>query len=335
MSNINPNNIDGTYPVAGQDNDSQGFRDNFTNIKNNFTFAKGELEDLASKAILKSALVGGVLNNDMAGSIIKNAGIQGFREPRIDHQSLAGDYTLNFADSHYHKFTTTGNVLLTVTGWPPSGSYSKFRIEMDIADPAHTVSFVVPSGGQIRAAGVQGFSNTDNTLYFQTAGKHLYELCTDDAGSFMALNDLSRNRASFVGVLSQDAITSSATLGDTGLSFKAVPGKHYSFEAIVPFSHSAASTSTHSFAVGFTAGTIVATISQQASPTSGFSDTTVVASNTAGTVTTTSASVKMAKVSGTYYNNTTAPVQVALRFATNSGSLTVKAGASLVFTQLD
>ena len=28
-SNINPNNIDTTYPVAGQDNDSQGFRDNF------------------------------------------------------------------------------------------------------------------------------------------------------------------------------------------------------------------------------------------------------------------------------------------------------------------
>ena len=25
-SNINPNNIDTTYPVAGQDNDSQGFR---------------------------------------------------------------------------------------------------------------------------------------------------------------------------------------------------------------------------------------------------------------------------------------------------------------------
>ena len=45
-SNINPNNIDTTYPVAGQDNDSQGFRDNFTNIKNNFTEAQTELNDL-------------------------------------------------------------------------------------------------------------------------------------------------------------------------------------------------------------------------------------------------------------------------------------------------
>ena len=35
-SQINFNNIDGTYPIAGQDNSSQGFRDNFTNTKNNF-----------------------------------------------------------------------------------------------------------------------------------------------------------------------------------------------------------------------------------------------------------------------------------------------------------
>ena len=32
-SNINTNTIDENYPVAGIDNDSQGFRDNFTSIK--------------------------------------------------------------------------------------------------------------------------------------------------------------------------------------------------------------------------------------------------------------------------------------------------------------
>jgi hypothetical protein len=32
-SQINPNNIDGTYPVAGQPNDTQGMRDNFTATK--------------------------------------------------------------------------------------------------------------------------------------------------------------------------------------------------------------------------------------------------------------------------------------------------------------
>jgi hypothetical protein len=42
-SNINPTNIDITYPIAGQDNDTQGFRDNFSNIKNNFVVAKSEI----------------------------------------------------------------------------------------------------------------------------------------------------------------------------------------------------------------------------------------------------------------------------------------------------
>ena len=47
-SQINPNNIDGTYPVAGQDNNSQGFRDNFTNTKTNFQLAANEISDLQS-----------------------------------------------------------------------------------------------------------------------------------------------------------------------------------------------------------------------------------------------------------------------------------------------
>ncbi len=45
-SNINYISIDETYPVAGRDNDSQGFRDNFAVVKNNFEAAKSEIEDL-------------------------------------------------------------------------------------------------------------------------------------------------------------------------------------------------------------------------------------------------------------------------------------------------
>ena len=43
---INPSNIDVTYPVAGQDNDTQGFRDNFNIIKNNLNTAKSEISDI-------------------------------------------------------------------------------------------------------------------------------------------------------------------------------------------------------------------------------------------------------------------------------------------------
>ncbi|SVD29447.1 uncharacterized protein METZ01_LOCUS382301, partial [marine metagenome] len=105
-SNINPNNIDTTYPVAGQDNDSQGFRDNFTNIKTNFTEAQTELGDLQSKVILKSALTGTTLDNDFDGAIVADAKIQGFRETVNALGSVTGANTLNYNSGHYHTLTT-------------------------------------------------------------------------------------------------------------------------------------------------------------------------------------------------------------------------------------
>ena len=55
-SNINTGNVDATYPKAGQDNDSQGFRDNFNAIKNNLQHAKDEIETLQTgKASTTSA----------------------------------------------------------------------------------------------------------------------------------------------------------------------------------------------------------------------------------------------------------------------------------------
>lgn len=45
-SKIVPSNIDITYPIAGQDNDTQGFRTNFQNIRNNLAQAATEITAL-------------------------------------------------------------------------------------------------------------------------------------------------------------------------------------------------------------------------------------------------------------------------------------------------
>ena len=77
-SAINPNNIDGNYPVAGQDNSSQGMRDNFTNIKVNFQSAAAEITDIQNKGIFKSALTGSTLDNNMADAVLYAAQIRDF-----------------------------------------------------------------------------------------------------------------------------------------------------------------------------------------------------------------------------------------------------------------
>ena len=56
MSTINTNGINGNYPTPGQNNSSQGFRDNFNSIKNNFQYAKDEIETMQTgKASLSSS----------------------------------------------------------------------------------------------------------------------------------------------------------------------------------------------------------------------------------------------------------------------------------------
>jgi hypothetical protein len=73
MSQIDVSGIDATFPVAGRDNDSRGFNDNFSEIKSALSTAATEISDLQAKALLKSKLTENVsLDNDMNGNIIKN-----------------------------------------------------------------------------------------------------------------------------------------------------------------------------------------------------------------------------------------------------------------------
>ena len=67
-STINSNNIDITYPIAGQDNDTQGFRDNFRNIKNNLNTARLEITDLQDDVALtpKISYAGGIPSANVA-----------------------------------------------------------------------------------------------------------------------------------------------------------------------------------------------------------------------------------------------------------------------------
>lgn len=67
-SNINPTNINITYPIAGQDNDTQGFRDNFSNIKNNFLVAQTEISALQANSAVSAQFVSVPITSTSAGA---------------------------------------------------------------------------------------------------------------------------------------------------------------------------------------------------------------------------------------------------------------------------
>jgi hypothetical protein len=190
-SNINPNNINGAYPVAGQDNNSQGFRDNFTNTKTNFQYASEEITDLQNNAVLKSALQGQTLNNDMNGSILSNAQLQNMTQTVVNLGTLAGTVTINYALGSYQTVTTNGPISIALSNFHLGlGSLAVTNIvtvQITIASTAHTVQF--PTAVSVNTLGIQGFNTSTNTLTVAAAGTYSFTLTTTNGGSTFTLDE--------------------------------------------------------------------------------------------------------------------------------------------------
>ena len=198
-SQVNPNSIDGTYPVAGQDNDSQGFRDNFTNIRNNFTFTKAEIEDLQNKAVLKSALLNTVLSNDFAGNAMVNPALTSWRETYNNIGSASGSVTINFVNGNFQKLTMSGSTTLTFS-FPTNtaNQYSSIKLWINNTNDAWTLTLpaAVTLNGPLSIGGAAGsppvitFTSTEisnNNDYF-------FEFFTVDGGTTIGIIDHTRNR---------------------------------------------------------------------------------------------------------------------------------------------
>lgn len=192
-SNINANNIDGTYPIAGQDNDSQGFRTNFTNTKSNFVSAKAEIEDLQSKVVLKSALTGDSLDNNFAGGLLYGAEVRDFRETRSDLGTTSGDITLNHANGHYYTVITSGSISVDFSGFPSAGKLGRIRLEVTVASAAHTMQL---PASVYNTTGINGMDE-NSLITFTEAGTFIFEFTTEDGGTNVHISDLSRPRNYF------------------------------------------------------------------------------------------------------------------------------------------
>jgi len=220
-SQINPNDIDGAYPVAGQDNNSQGFRDNFTNTKTNFNYAAGEITDLQNNVLLKSALTGTTLNNNMNGSLLLGALIQDFSATRVAIGTVSGSQTVNYASGHYQTLTTGGNVTLAFSNFPTTSTQGWIIVRVTVASTAHTLTLPAAVGTSASAAsvlGIQGISS--NVITFNETGTYEFQFHTDDGGTTVYLSELTRPRNRFTNPLfltgSEDlASTAAASLTKT------------------------------------------------------------------------------------------------------------------------
>jgi hypothetical protein len=193
-SQIDPNTINNEYPVAGQDNSTQGFRDNFSFIKVNFAAAKNEITDLQNKVLLKSALSGETLDNNLNGALLYGAKVQNFYATQVNLGSVSGATTINYAAGHYQILEISTSASISFTNFPGNNfAWIILRVSADSGDVLTLPSAVGAAGSAQSLQGIQG--RNGQSITFSESGTYEFGFHTTDNGATIYITDLTRSKA--------------------------------------------------------------------------------------------------------------------------------------------
>ena len=150
MSNIDYASINENFPLAGVDNDTQVFRENFTLIKNNFEFAKTEIEalDTRTAGLVLTTVANG---SNFGGRVIYNALMKNNAETAFPGGSnVTGPTEVSFSNGSYQYFSLSGDAVITFTNFPENG-YGSIRLEIASAtNTSHTITFSTTGGVEFK-----------------------------------------------------------------------------------------------------------------------------------------------------------------------------------------
>ena len=199
-SQVNTNGIDVNYPVPGQNNSSQGFRDNFAQIRTQLNTGANEITDLQSKVVVKSALNNSTLNNDMGNTLISNASTRGFRATTYNlGNALAGTVTVDVNRADVQFGALQGNVVLSFGNWAPTNTQSNVILRLTFANnsPAYVSlpSSCVSSNNNFGVTLLENYANVNGTATLSApANANIIELrfSSIDCGNTVTVEPINR-----------------------------------------------------------------------------------------------------------------------------------------------
>ena len=171
----NSGSIDTGFPVAGQDNDTAGFRSNFSNIKSAFQTAQKEISDLQDYAVLKGSLTtpSESVINDMGGSTIDNALYNRFYGQAYISPAIGTSTNVNLNNGHFQIFPISAGLTLNFINWPESGQFAKVTLILTSSNGStHNISFSTTGGTIVKGntgASTNGFTNPFSVPYSFTS----------------------------------------------------------------------------------------------------------------------------------------------------------------------
>jgi hypothetical protein len=227
-SQINFGAINTSYPVAGVDNNSQGFRDNFTAISAGLATAKTELTALQANAVLKANLTtNAVVNNDLNGSTISNGLYNRFYGVYFSGGTVSASANIDLVNGPVQRFVLSGDATLTFTGWPTVGKMGLIRVLLaSDQNGVRTPGFATSGGGTIRYDVAYPTLPNSSAPGFKIGGESVRSVTVTNAGSkYITPTTISFTSPTLTGgtnavaTASYKVLSASATAGSLGTNY--------------------------------------------------------------------------------------------------------------------
>ncbi len=169
--------IDGAFPVAGQDNNSQGFRDNFTYTQTGLQKTVTVLTELNSTTAKLTT------DNNFNGVILENAETRRlYGSVAINGSLSTGSATeyIDYRDAEYYTYTIAAdNVTLSFSQWPLSGMYARVRVDIKSDGTERDITWATTSGDILYDSGL----SSTYTVTTDSSIRHVFEAWTIDGGN--------------------------------------------------------------------------------------------------------------------------------------------------------
>lgn len=142
--------IDSTYPVAGVDNESQGFRDNFSAIKDSLSQAQQDIVGLQSTRVDRTDEETNFNNNTIKNINLGNVSYDSFLLTGLTNNNVEGQ-PVDYSNGSYQSLSISSGTteinpqLLSFENWPELGRYAVIRVQVNSqTGPEQFFKFVYP-----------------------------------------------------------------------------------------------------------------------------------------------------------------------------------------------
>lgn len=140
-SQVSGSNINANYPIPGQNNSSQGFRDNFAAIKVALNRTAVELTQLRQNAVFKNPVDGlSAQGNDYSYGKIVRPQLLSYTETIVDLGQQSGSVYIDFNRGNFQKLTVYTDVGPSFRNIPAGNQSAIIKIWFNVMNPGATCS---------------------------------------------------------------------------------------------------------------------------------------------------------------------------------------------------